>query len=922
MAEDHVLRIVVDPAAARTGAREVESALRNVTQQAQKAEASVNRLATANRSLAAEQRKAALAAHDAREAAKASLQAFEQQYQLDIARIKEGQARGFISPKEAAQAGREAAQAYNTAIVAELDKGARTGAFRGRAGREAFTEVAGSLKNVSEAGRSANLGLHRLNNSMIVVTRQALGAHPVIGQVADAVGTFAIGTARMIPILAGLAAIAFAYNRITKNARETKKAAEDAAKAIREQAREEASRGQATKIDQITALRRREDQLRGRIAAAEERVGRALAGSGLTDIQQRGAQARVDALRKEYDELRKVIQQGEAQLAAMRTEAFETQLRALAEQTVRLKEGERAAFSYALSLDASLSPAQRATLQAIYDTNRALDDQKKAAERSRSAFESWSEKLKKERDDLLINNELRSDGADAAYRLSLALTDDLTPAMREQLIAMREQNKEIERQILLTGRLNPRLAAGGSLRTVGAIGSGRPAWAYEGSILRRAAEEGQAALESEQVWARAMENIQDVFADGFEDIFRDGLDGFKSMADAIGKIFGGLGRQIAAALAIEKLGIDDIVKTIREKGIDGLSTKQKIGGSALAGFGVGYSSGNAGAGVFGGLLSGAATGNPFAALAGAAAGLAGGLLGSAQRTREAQRIFTESLNNVRESLEDIRDAAAGISDPMKGLRDDINDAFDTIRKAVGERFGTHFGDRQLRTPQDIQDYIDALSRIPASLRPRGVNEFIRELENLHDTFADSAKLLEGSYRESLQDRWDALTGNDAAVLLRKQQKEREEAIRAGFDASTLALLDQVHEQERLKQATEATSAAIRDMTSALNSPSGLRLSLHRWRATEFDPRDPETFPQTPPSGVRPGYPVTMPPPEPPSTTGRHPEPTAVYYVSFEPGSVVQRENEDGDVFVDRVVQSMERKQRRGGPVVVNRISSR
>src|SRR5690606_23481761 len=254
MAEDHVLRIVVDPTAARSGSREVESALRNVTQQAQKAEASVNRLATANRSLAAEQRKAALAAHDAREAAKASVQAFERQYQLDIARIKEGQARGFLTPKEAAVAGREAARAYNNAVIAEIDRRTRAGAFQGRAGREAFTEIAGSLKNVNEAGRSASLGLHRLNNSMIVVARQAAGAHPVVGQLADVIGTFAIGTARMIPILAGITAIAFAYKKITQEARETKKAAEDAAKAIREQAREESTRGQAAKIDQITAL--------------------------------------------------------------------------------------------------------------------------------------------------------------------------------------------------------------------------------------------------------------------------------------------------------------------------------------------------------------------------------------------------------------------------------------------------------------------------------------------------------------------------------------------------------------------------------------------------------------------------------------------------------------------------------------------
>src|SRR5690606_29946329 len=212
------------------------------------------------------------------------------------------------------------------------------------------------------------------------------------------------------------------------------------------------TRGQADKIDQLTALRREEDRLRERIAEAEQRVGRQLAGTGLTDIQQRGAQARVNALRKEYDELQKVIRTGEQQLAAMRTEAFERQLRALAEQTVRLKEGERAAFAYSLSIDKSLTPAQRATMLALWDTNHALEEQKKAAEKSQAAFDNLREKLVAERNEMLIANELRKNGADAAFRLSLALNTDLTPAMRAQLEAQRELNKETERQILLTGR--------------------------------------------------------------------------------------------------------------------------------------------------------------------------------------------------------------------------------------------------------------------------------------------------------------------------------------------------------------------------------------------------------------------------------------------------------------------------------------
>src|SRR5690606_41978206 len=133
------------------------------------------------------------------------------------------------------------------------------------------------------------------------------------------------------------------------------------------------------------------------------------------------------------------------------------------------------------------------------------------------------------------------------------------------------------------------------------------------------------------------------------------------------------------------------------------------------------------------------------------------------------------------------------------------------------------------------------------------------------------------------------------------RRERGEAIRAGFDATTLARLDQVHGQERLAQATKAPSGAIRNVTSALNSPSGLRLSLHRWRATAPG-LDPELAPFNPSRDTN----------IPPMTQHNG---DVIIQITQQPG-------ESQTALADRIVESLERKQRRGGPAVVNRISSR
>ena len=179
---------------------------------------------------AAAAREAATARQRGADQAAAMARGLEEQFQLDMARIKEGQARGFISAEEARKAGREAAVAYNEGIIQAID---RSGGAVGM-GRERFVELAGSMKNVTQESWRAGVGMGALRQTTASLAAQAAGAHPVVGRLASVVGGLALGSAMTIGVLGGLAAIGLAYRKITEDAREMRRAVDEGIAALKQ----------------------------------------------------------------------------------------------------------------------------------------------------------------------------------------------------------------------------------------------------------------------------------------------------------------------------------------------------------------------------------------------------------------------------------------------------------------------------------------------------------------------------------------------------------------------------------------------------------------------------------------------------------------------------------------------------------------
>jgi hypothetical protein len=77
-----------------------------------------------------------------------------------------------------------------------------------------------AIDRMATGSQRSTAGLGRLNFTLASVARQATGTHPAIAQVANVVGGFAVGTAVMTGVLAGLAATAVAIRLIGREARE------------------------------------------------------------------------------------------------------------------------------------------------------------------------------------------------------------------------------------------------------------------------------------------------------------------------------------------------------------------------------------------------------------------------------------------------------------------------------------------------------------------------------------------------------------------------------------------------------------------------------------------------------------------------------------------------------------------------------
>jgi hypothetical protein len=141
----------------------------------------------------------------------------------------------------------------------------------------------GAFKRVGEGAEGAGFHVGRMGLMMASMAGHAAGVPPIIDHIVYSMGSMVTGAAKMTAILAIIAAMAAAYQYLTKASREAEKAQDDARKAIQGEAGfQKGSAGQRASLAQDAADRTREEAFNDKTSWAT--VGRHAITAGLRAI--------------------------------------------------------------------------------------------------------------------------------------------------------------------------------------------------------------------------------------------------------------------------------------------------------------------------------------------------------------------------------------------------------------------------------------------------------------------------------------------------------------------------------------------------------------------------------------------------------------------------------------------------------------
>jgi hypothetical protein len=225
-------------------------------------------------------------------------------------------------------------------------------------------------------------GMNAVRGSMTSVAAAALQTAPGVAQLGSVIGSLALGSTITVGVLAGLAAITYAWQKLTEKTRETKKATEDAITALREMGLAAALGPAGQTPAQLAAAFREQDRLveqrrQKQIQLDARREKNTREGvidwgeiSGLTtdiaeiDSQLRNVGAAINAGRARLAEIDKAAadaritaaEQAAQRLKTVADRARAAELQAMAEHARKLEEMAKRQAPVAAALDPTRDP--------------------------------------------------------------------------------------------------------------------------------------------------------------------------------------------------------------------------------------------------------------------------------------------------------------------------------------------------------------------------------------------------------------------------------------------------------------------------------------------------------------------------------------------------------------------------------------
>lgn len=718
-------------------------------------------------------------------------------------------------------------------------------------------------------------GAKRLQNAMQVLAFSLAGVPGPVGRVAGALGSLAIGGAITVGIVAGIALIVAAYDKLTRASREARARTDELVDSLARARREQTG---ALVIEQEADLRRRFAELNRALAsqATPRRTEFGVAGTGVTipgevkeqtkrDLleladawQQFWQQQREGArstLETQVSALSTLIEMGRATAADLtQRSVLEAKLRAeLASANITLER--RAEIERVLQgltqagtrgveerrkAVADLAVAEREAAAAVARLRREPGAEDTAAQQR--ALAQIDEQIRtatrlnateKER----LRNALLIAAAAEAYERALRranalpLPPALRPTLRDAVDAFNPERRDpfganLGRSTVVTLSAEQR----GLVPTRAELEALLKARAAQAGVVW--GEEFRRSLERNEVWRNALENFQRAFSDGFRELFRSNLGEWQAFARGITDIMTNAASEIASVFVTRTLGIDKLLKDLASgtsigDALKNLSGGQKLGIAGVAGFGIGYGTGNAGVGALGGAATGFAVGGPVGAIVGGVSGLVGGLLGSAEKAAEAARRMREATKNFNAALDDLAAKAfprGALEESIEALRRQFEEVYRAAVEKATAAGVTIKSDLSQTSPEKLQE----LARDAEAAGAEKIAQVYRDLARAREALiAAEAKarenyILEGQrLKDDLNVRALRAKGLDAEAEAEAFRLEQErERIEVGkrfseaIDAETMATNDAVIAALLHAQALEAEQFAKAQATKA------------------------------------------------------------------------------------------------------------
>lgn len=558
-------------------------------------------------------------------------------------------------------------------------------------------------------------GLSRIGNGLAALVGHATGVPPILEKIGDAVGIMAIGHIATVGVLAGFAAIAFGYEKITERAREA----------------EEQARKTATEFDRIAHM-----DVKGQGGAASllyagdpnaglDKEGNVnLAAFGVKELERQRAEF-------ERRTRARMPQGGPGGITMVLTEDARTAVDALKKVNEELEHRNKLLQSLSVSIPRAGIAGAAADLPGqitdqLREQKRVADEAAREAERMQRQADVLANAKNKEAISAvkaIEHTRLENDG----LRALIAARNDSKEAIDAATIAQ-AGNLAVAQQ---AADISPALAAG--VRREAEEHARLTIQLNDEQAARKAAEEAakKAAADALEATRRQLHEVdrllKSTFNSLFTSIFTSGKSIFQALFDAIKQGFLRLVSDILAARLSERIAASAlggimgslIPGAAGAQGVGGAGATNYLGGNigaqtaagvgaagiggALAGYGTGaslYSTshgdfGNYARGALGGSASGALTGamvgaaiGPIGAAAGAAiggiTGFVGGLFGAGSAAKEAAKAMVLLQASIKLNYEAMDATIRG--DPLGVAIAQAKAYFDEQRKLTEDAY--------------------------------------------------------------------------------------------------------------------------------------------------------------------------------------------------------------------------------------------